>query len=278
MAVGARDRRLFQLTPEVLLPFQATLEKLQAEAKLARQAALLTGFNEEMLAAIPFGSKATVQNRRWPDLWARAMMICTRVPPPATLSAFTGQIHLFGVELREHGFYASAVFHGIALRGAEAMAVRVTLSTWKVDVVFGSELWKLFSARAPTLVKALTDGLALTVDALPLAETGDMAWDDAKAALVGKLDLDAMGAHLAPGAKATRTHPRCPSTGTPRSSRCRFTWRISGTKTDRSPWAPGQSPSQKRRRLPGISMPIRSRELRRRSGSCVSTVGGLFSR
>ncbi len=200
----------FQLTPEVLLPFQATLEKLQGEPKLARQAALLTGFYEEMLAAIPFGSKATVQNRRWPDLWARAMIICTKVPPPAAVSAFTGQIHLVGVEVREHGFYASAVFHGIVLRGAEAIAVRVTLSTWKVDVVFGSELWKLFAARAPTLVKALTDGLVLTVDALPLAETGDMAWDDAKAALAGKLDLDAIGAHLAPGAQTTRRAPPLP--------------------------------------------------------------------
>ena len=82
-----------QLEPETLLPFMATLERLQAEPTLFRLSSLLTGFIDELLAALPMSALPTLPGYRWADLWTRALLLAVRRrprPPPRRCRASCG--------------------------------------------------------------------------------------------------------------------------------------------------------------------------------------------
>ncbi len=194
-----------QLTPETLLPFGATLEKLQAEPGLLRASSLLTGFFEELVFSMPVSALHEVPAHRWVDLWSRAMVLSVKTPPPVRREAASGNMHLMGVDLRQHGFFASAVFHALLVEGDSARHVRATLSQYKVDVVFGTELWRLLGVKASRLVQALSEGKQLSVKDMPITQAGDFLWNDAKASLVSKLDVEGPASKwLVAGAKLQR--------------------------------------------------------------------------
>jgi hypothetical protein len=183
-----------QLSSEVIAPFHATLEQLQGEKELMGPATLVTGFVLELTAALPMSAESSAYVRRWSDLWMRSMLACGPRPLPAARETFTGTVQILGVESREHPFLSSVVFHALCTdstdgtaqggppnRTGAARLYRATLSTWKVDVVFGIELWKIFRERAPNLVGAFADGRVLTVKEMPVSTAGDLFWDDARA-------------------------------------------------------------------------------------------------
>ncbi|HZF52169.1 MAG TPA: hypothetical protein VE093_26125 [Polyangiaceae bacterium] len=192
-----------QLSPEALLPFSATLEKIQGEPQLIRQSALLTGFFNELVASLPIAAMPEVPIFRWADLWSRAMVIAARSPAPAAEESVSGEFQPLGVDLRLHANFVSASVYGLLTPkgGAGAQVVRTTLSAFKVDVLTGNEVWGLFRGSGKELLTAIKNKSSVKVQGMSLRSTGDLVWDDKKAEAGAKFDGMAVAAKwLAPGA------------------------------------------------------------------------------
>jgi hypothetical protein len=165
-----------QLEYQTLAPFAATLEQLQAEPLMTRLAALLTGFQQELLRALPVSSLPVVPVHRWADLWTRAMVGALRPPVAPAGDKVSGTLSPLGLDLRQHGYFVSADVYALLEDGA-ARVVRVTLSSYKVDVVQGAEMWECFGKSAVPLLRALGRHEALKVKGATLLPTGDLLWD-----------------------------------------------------------------------------------------------------
>jgi hypothetical protein len=203
---------LLQLGPEALLPFAATLENLQSERALVRPAALLTGLFNELVAALPIGSMTDPPVLRWIDLWSRAMILAAKPPPAPLGESVTGELSILGVDMRSHANFASAVAYGFLSEagksGAAPRLVRATVSSFKVDVLTGSEVWGLFKVPARTLLAGMAKRAALKVQGMTLLSTGDLIWDDKKAEVGGAASAMAAAEQwLAPGAASTAILP-----------------------------------------------------------------------
>ena len=199
-----------QLGPETLLPFATTLEKLQGERALVRPAALLTGLFNELGAALPIAALTEPPIFRWVDLWSRAMVLAARPPLPPRAQAVTGDLAVLGVDLRQHGNFASAVAWGLLTveAGKPPRLVRATVSSFKVDVLTGTEVWGLFKAPARTLMTGIAKRSTLKVKGMSLSSTGDLAWDDKRAEVGGAVSaLDLAAAWLAPGGAGVALPP-----------------------------------------------------------------------
>ncbi|HKI31204.1 MAG TPA: hypothetical protein VKA46_05015 [Gemmataceae bacterium] len=188
-----------QLEPQTLAPFAATLEQLQAEPLTTRLAALLTGFRQELLNAMPIAALPALPAFRWADLWTRAMIAALRPPAPAAGKKVSGTLSPLGIDLRHHGYFVSADVYGV-LDGSEPRLVRVTLSSYKVDVVRGSEMWQCFGKPAEPLLKAVADLQGLAVNDATLLPTGDLLMDGKVKVKGADASLDAARKWLAPGA------------------------------------------------------------------------------
>lgn len=166
-----------QVDAQALAPFSATLEQLQAEPRTTRLAALLTGFRAELLNAMPVSALPSVPAFRWADLWTRAMIAALRPPVPPAGKTVGGTLSPLGIDLRHHGYFVSAVVYAL-LEGDEPRVVRVTLSSYKVDVVRGAEIWQCFDGPAAALLKAVANEQALAVEAATLLPSGDLVLGD----------------------------------------------------------------------------------------------------
>ena len=173
-----------QLEDQTLAPFAATLEQLQGEPLLTRLAALLTGFRQELLDAMPVAALPSVPIYRWVDLWTRAMVGSLRPPPALTGRKVSGTLRVLGVDLRHHGSFASFDAYALLEHDHRTRVVRLTLSSYKVDVVQGAEMWSCFRVETEPLLRALSEHVALDVRDLTLLPTGDLLWDGT--AKVGK--------------------------------------------------------------------------------------------
>jgi hypothetical protein len=163
------------LSMDTLSPFMATLEQMQAEPKLARVASLLTGFLTELLAATPAtGDELPVF--RWADLWARAMIAAQQPPQLETGVTASGTLHPLGVDVRTHAHFANVVIYGLLETGNERRAVRVPLSSYKVDVIARTEVWHLFRPAADPLLESLAAQKSLQVSGMHLLSSGDLLW------------------------------------------------------------------------------------------------------
>ncbi len=189
-----------QLEPQALAPFGATLEQLQGEPSATRLAALLTGFQQELLRSMPISALPHIPLFRWADLWTRAMVGALRPPPAVAGTKASGALSPLGLDLRQHGFFVSADLYGLFEEGKSARLVRVTLSSYKVDVVRGGELWRCFGPRAEPLLRALARHEALKVKNATLLPTGDLLWDGEAKAGTAFSWTDA-AKRLAPGAE-----------------------------------------------------------------------------
>jgi hypothetical protein len=185
-----------QLEPQTLAPFAATLEQLQAEPLATRLAALLTGFQQELLGAMPIAALPSVPAFRWADLWTRAMIAALRPPAPAAGKKVSGTLAPLGLDLRHHNYFVSADLYG-ALDGG---VVRVTLSSYKVDVVRGAEVWQCFGKPAEPLLKALAGQQAVVVGDATLLQTGDLLLDGTARVKGASSPLGAAKKALGPGA------------------------------------------------------------------------------
>lgn len=186
-----------------LAPFFNTLEQIQGEPRLTRLSALLTGFLRELLAALPIHSPESVPVFRWADLWTRGMVGSLHVPAPSVGDRVAGKLSPLGVDLRHHGFFASADVYGLLEAGGGVRVVRVTLSSYKVDVLTGPEMWRCFGKAAESLLQALSQQRTLDVKDATLLPTGDLLWDG-KATLGKPFNrIDLASRALAPDATAT---------------------------------------------------------------------------
>jgi hypothetical protein len=199
-----------QLSPEALLPFSATLEKLQGEPQLVRQSALLTGFFNELVGSLPIAGMPEVPIFRWADLWSRAMVIAARAPRQAAEESVSGEFQPLGIDLRLHANFVSASVYGLLTPkgSSDARVARTTLSAFKVDVLTGNEMWGLFRGSAKELLTAIKNKSSVKIQGMSLLSTGDLVWDDKKAEAGTKFDAMVVAAKwLAPGAPGSIKRP-----------------------------------------------------------------------
>ena len=196
-----------QLEPQALAPFTATLEHLQGEAQASRLAALLTGFLGELLKGMPVAALPRVPIYRWVDLWTRAMIGALRAPAALTGAKVGGRLTVLGVDLHHHGSFVSFDAYALLEQADGTRLVRVTQSSYKVDVVLREEMWQCFSMKIDPLLRTISQRVALKVEGMTLLPTGDLLWDGK--ATVGKaVDVTALAERLlAPGAKDAPESP-----------------------------------------------------------------------
>jgi hypothetical protein len=165
------------LEPQTLAPFTATLEQLEGEPSATRLAALLGGFMQELLAAMPMAMRADVPIYRWSDLWTRSLIASLRAPAMPAGRKVSGELFVLGVDLHHHGSLASADVYGLFEEDADARLVRLTLSCYKVDALAGSEIWRGFDPVYEPLIRAISQRKALAVQDLTRLPSGDLLWD-----------------------------------------------------------------------------------------------------
>jgi hypothetical protein len=198
-----------RLGPEALFPFAATLEKLQGEPRLVRQAALLTGFYQELVAALPIEALPELPLYRWADLWSRALLLCVKAPQPAKEEKVSGEFRVLGATLRHHANFVSITAHGVLhAKDAPPRWVRASLSSYKVDALSGLEVWKLFQRTNPNLLKGIGEKIALNLKNMPLSSTHDLAWDDDQASAGASFDALAEARNFAAGATLPARAPQ----------------------------------------------------------------------
>lgn len=207
---------LANLEVEALLPFQATLDAIMSEPALVRQAALLSGFLDELLTVFPAHGKPEIPRLRWVDLWSRAMILALAPPAPTPAREVRGELRIFATDLRQHDHLASLVAYGALHEpGKPPRVVRTQVSAFKVDVLMGEDLAGLFHEVGGKLLEALAGGQGLKISGMLLHATGDLVWQESRAeVLPTKLKLAEEAASvlgqvgaLRPSARPEDRHP-----------------------------------------------------------------------
>jgi hypothetical protein len=183
-----------QLEESTLAPFVATLEHLQGEPRATRLASVLTGFLRELLDALPVASLPEVPVYRWVDLWTRAFLASVNPPAPPAGRKVSGTLTVLGVDLRQHGYFVSFDCYAL-LENQTKQIVRVTRSSYKVDVVVGPDVWKCFFKKSEPLLQGISEHAVLKVTDMTLLPTGDLLWDG-KATAGKPADVMAVAAGL----------------------------------------------------------------------------------
>ncbi len=163
-----------RLDTATLTPFIATLGQIQAEPLLMRQAALLTGFFNELSGLVPVADISNIPVYRWVDLWTQAMVGALHPSLPDIPTIVSGKLELLGLDLRHHANLVSFTAYGL-LTTDTCQLVRITLSAYKVDAIAGKEIWLLFPNAAP-LLEAFAQNRALYLNDAQILSTGDLLW------------------------------------------------------------------------------------------------------
>jgi hypothetical protein len=198
------------LEVDILLPFQATLDAISGEPRLARQAALLSGLLGEFLEVFPCRGTPEVPRQRWSDLWTRAMVLSAAPPEAIRSRPVKGELRLLGADVREHDNFATLVAYGALYEAGHEdtpRLVRTSASAFKVDVIQGAELGPLLADVASTLLAALAATKKIAIDGMSLSDGGDLLWDDTRAKLGGAADPLAEAAALLDGGKTPAARP-----------------------------------------------------------------------
>ncbi|MGW8761633.1 hypothetical protein ACWGN5_03935 [Streptomyces sp. NPDC055815] len=154
-----------------------------SDPALRRQATLLDGFSAELAASCPGATLERIPVRRWADLWSRALLLtqpgAARTPAGSTA---TGRLLPLGVDVQEHATAVQAQVHAVfePADGTAPRLVRAAVSAPKPDTVVGAGLWQLLRPRM-SLLTAVSEGLAMELDAMPVTAEGDLVWDDERA-------------------------------------------------------------------------------------------------
>lgn len=167
---------LGQLQSAAIAPAVAGLRSLQEHGELTRLSALLAGFANELLECAPTNTVESPPARRWSDLWCQAMLSTYSLPARPQSSQVSGTLFPLGADIRHHDNLLSVVVHSLLKVGDERRLVRTTLSSWKVDAVYGDELWRLLTPLAPELLDALVKPKTLQLSNATLLASGDLLW------------------------------------------------------------------------------------------------------
>ncbi len=162
-------------------PFLPTLETLQSESSLIRQAALLTGLIDEFTTHLPAPNIHDIPLHRWVDLWTQATISTLRSPSHIQNLqpiAISGNLQLLGLDIRHHVNLVSLVAYGVlkVTNSERLQLVRITLSRYSVPAITGDEVWLLFEDAKP-LFEALAQQQTLQLEKAQLLPTGDLVWD-----------------------------------------------------------------------------------------------------
>jgi hypothetical protein len=163
---------LGRLEEAVVLPASSLSDALHDEPRLAGLAALLSGFTQEVLEQCPTALRGDLPVRRWVDLWSHALLATQVLTPRAAGASVSGTLTVLGGDLRHHDNLVSLEAWALL----DGRFVRVTVSAWKVDAIWGAEAWKRLAAVAPELVEALATPRELQVEDMTLLPTGDLLW------------------------------------------------------------------------------------------------------
>lgn len=190
-----------QIDAAALAPFTATLRSLEAEPAAVRQAALLCGFQQELLRSVPIAAVPDVPVHRWADLWTRATVGSFRGSAEPAGEPVSGTFFPVGVDHRYHAAFAGYVLYGL-FESADRPPrfVRVTLATYKVDALRGGEVWRVFPSSTYGLIQGLAESREVRVEGGSLLPSGDLLPGE-KSAAGRAFDPMAKAAVLAPGAE-----------------------------------------------------------------------------
>ncbi|MFI0357391.1 hypothetical protein [Actinomadura sp. 9N407] len=184
------------------------LEALWAEPRLRRVAVLLDGLAAELRASCPVATMEKVPERRWADLWTRAVLLSHSGSWTGGASVASGRLLPLGVDVQEHGTAVQAQLHAVLEPKGEGPVrlVRVAVAAAKVDTILGPSLWQLLSAY-PTLLAALAEHRAVDITDMSLTAGGDLLWDEERAEAGETADPFATARVRLPGAEAPAVAP-----------------------------------------------------------------------
>ncbi|MFF5933785.1 hypothetical protein [Streptomyces sp. NPDC012508] len=171
------------LDHEIVSGAAPVVSALLSDPSLRRPAVLLDGLATELAACCPGAALERVPERRWADLWSRALLLT--LPGAAdvpTTDTVTGRLLPLGVDLHEHATAVQAQVHAVLepADGGTARLVRASVSAPKPDTVVGAGLWQLLRPHM-SLLAAVGEGRAMDLNGMPITAEGDLIWDDALA-------------------------------------------------------------------------------------------------
>jgi hypothetical protein len=144
---------------------------------------LLDGFAAELAGTCPGVTAERFPERRWADLWSRALLLTVTgaASAPATATV-TGRLLPLGVDLHEHATAVQAQVHAVLepAGGGPSRLVRAGACAPKPDTVTGAGSWQLLRPHL-SLLAAVSDGMSVEVTGMPVTAEGDLIWDDARA-------------------------------------------------------------------------------------------------
>ncbi|PTX97231.1 hypothetical protein DB346_19660 [Verrucomicrobia bacterium LW23] len=148
-------------------PFALTLTRLLESPGLQRAHLILDGFWRELCAQVPLSQHAVPQTR-WADLWTRSLLLTRLLPPGATAAVgqdVRGTLTPLGAEVRSHAGFARFSLTAVLAceREEKPRLVRVEWQAYKVDLIDGSEICRLFHPTIDPFLTALAEGRALGV-------------------------------------------------------------------------------------------------------------------
>jgi len=156
------------------------ISAMLADLRLRRLAALLDGFAAELAASCPGAALERVPERRWADLWSRAMLLAHPGARDGLASCTTtGRLLPLGIDLHEHATAVQAQVHAVLepADGGPARLVRASVSAPKPDTVVGMGVWQLLRPHL-SLLAACGDGRSMDLAGMPVTGEGDLLWDD----------------------------------------------------------------------------------------------------
>jgi hypothetical protein len=164
-----------RLDTATLVHFAGTLEQIQAEPLLIRQAAILTGYLNELMRYVPVLDSQPIPTYRWVDLWSQAMVRTLRSPILPKSQSISGNLEILGLDLRQHANLVSFTAYGLLDANNQTQLVRVTQSAYKVDAINNEQIWLLFP-KASILLDAFAQTRILQIKDTPLLPSGDLLW------------------------------------------------------------------------------------------------------
>ncbi|MFB4317691.1 hypothetical protein [Actinomadura sp. 21ATH] len=185
------------------------LEALWAEPRLRRLAVLMDGLAAELRASCPVATMERVPERRWADLWTRAVLLAHAGSwTGGAATAVSGRLLPLGVDVQEHGTAVQAQLHAVLepADGGPVRLVRTAVAAAKVDTIVGPAVWKLLEGY-PTLLAVLAGHRAADIDGMPLTAGGDLLWDEERATAGEPADPFATARVRLPAAEAPAVPP-----------------------------------------------------------------------
>ncbi|BAZ04698.1 hypothetical protein [Calothrix sp. NIES-3974] len=164
-----------RLDKSTLVPFISTLEQIQSEPLLIRQAALLTGYMNELMYQVPVTDSNTIPLFRWVDLWSQGMMGGLRKVVHPTPKIISGDFMGLGMDIKSHANFVSWTIYGLLMGDCITQVAKINQSAYKVDAISHQDIWLLFPQAKPIL-EAFGNQQILKLENIPLSPTGDLIW------------------------------------------------------------------------------------------------------